>query len=208
MSSRWKAPIQKTKRERQQPASRAHLGILEKHSDYVIRAKAANKKRAEIHRLEQEAALRNPDEFYYSMVSDKERKAHEIPKKINGFSKEQMLLLRTQSKEYIEMKIRAQENKIQRLELGLPQERTTRYFRTVEEAMAAAQAEKEQRRDEPPELAAVRDELQQRQTMLQQLRQVLNEMQLRRDKETDPSFKEYKTEDGRTEHIWTGGRKR
>jgi Utp11 protein len=45
------------------------LGILEKHKDYVQRAKDFNQKKDKIKRLRQKVADRNKDEFYFGMVS-------------------------------------------------------------------------------------------------------------------------------------------
>jgi U3 small nucleolar RNA-associated protein 11 len=55
--------------ERHQPAARAHLGLLEKHKDYTQRARAFHAKEARIAELKKKAANRNPDEFYYKMLS-------------------------------------------------------------------------------------------------------------------------------------------
>ncbi|EOD37840.1 hypothetical protein EMIHUDRAFT_225122 [Emiliania huxleyi CCMP1516] len=57
-------------RERSQPAARAKLGLLEKHKDYVLRARDFHKKQAcadTIHRMRDKAAAKNPDEFYFGM---------------------------------------------------------------------------------------------------------------------------------------------
>ena len=59
--------------ERSQPAARAHLGLLEKHSDYVARARDHAGKRARLTALRQRAAMRNPDEFYFAMNSSQTR---------------------------------------------------------------------------------------------------------------------------------------
>ena len=42
---------------------------LEKKKDYVVRAKDYHRKRDHIARLEEKARLRNPDEFYFGMIS-------------------------------------------------------------------------------------------------------------------------------------------
>jgi len=54
-------------RERSQPAARAKLGLLEKHKDYVLRARDFHKKQDTIHRMREKAAAKNPDEFYFGM---------------------------------------------------------------------------------------------------------------------------------------------
>ncbi|THH19045.1 hypothetical protein EW146_g2058 [Bondarzewia mesenterica] len=54
-------------KERSQLAHRTRLGILEKHKDYVLRARDYHSKQDRITRLKQKAADRNKDEFYFSM---------------------------------------------------------------------------------------------------------------------------------------------
>lgn len=58
-------------KERSQLAHRAKLGILEKHSDYVKRARDYHSKQDRLQRLRQKAADRNKDEFYFSMNKEK-----------------------------------------------------------------------------------------------------------------------------------------
>ena len=58
-------------RERSQPANRQRLGLLEKHSDYVKRAKDYHSKEDRIKKLREKAAARNKDEFYFGMVRSK-----------------------------------------------------------------------------------------------------------------------------------------
>ena len=56
-------------KERSQPASRKKFGLLEKHKDYVVRAKDYHKKQKIIKNLKLKADFRNPDEFYFGMNS-------------------------------------------------------------------------------------------------------------------------------------------
>ncbi|XP_004493832.1 probable U3 small nucleolar RNA-associated protein 11 [Cicer arietinum] len=58
----------RTYKERAQPASREKFGLLEKHKDYVQRAKAFHKKKETLEKLREKAANRNPDEFYFKMT--------------------------------------------------------------------------------------------------------------------------------------------
>lgn len=58
-------------KERSQLAHRAKLGILEKHADYVKRARDYHSKQDRLTRLRQKAADRNKDEFYFSMTKEK-----------------------------------------------------------------------------------------------------------------------------------------
>lgn len=58
-------------KERSQLAHRTKLGILEKHKDYVQRARDYHSKQDRLTRLRQKAADRNKDEFYFSMIKEK-----------------------------------------------------------------------------------------------------------------------------------------
>lgn len=58
-------------KERGQLAHRTRLGILEKHKDYVLRARDYHSKQNRIQRLKEKAANRNQDEFYFGMVNQR-----------------------------------------------------------------------------------------------------------------------------------------
>lgn len=58
-------------KERGQLANRSKLGLLEKHKDYVQRARDYNSKKDRIKRLKEKASLKNKDEFYFGMVNGK-----------------------------------------------------------------------------------------------------------------------------------------
>lgn len=62
-----------THKERSQLAHRLKYGFLEKHADYVKRARDYHSKQDRLTRLKQKAAERNKDEFYFSMVKEKTR---------------------------------------------------------------------------------------------------------------------------------------
>lgn len=68
MASLRKAAPSRTYQERHQPHARERFGLLEKHKDYVLRARDFHKKQDELQRLRVKAALRNPDEFYHHMT--------------------------------------------------------------------------------------------------------------------------------------------
>lgn len=55
-------------KERAQPGHRRKLGLLEKHKDYVERARDHHSKQDRLKRLQQKAALRNADEFNFGML--------------------------------------------------------------------------------------------------------------------------------------------
>jgi len=58
-------------KERSQLAHRTRFGILEKHKDYVKRARDYHSKQNRLNRLKQKAAERNKDEFYFSMIRER-----------------------------------------------------------------------------------------------------------------------------------------
>jgi len=58
-------------KERAQLTGRSRLGLLEKKKDYVQRAKDYHSKQERIHRLQEKAAMRNKDEFYFSMINSR-----------------------------------------------------------------------------------------------------------------------------------------
>lgn len=71
MSSLRNSLHRRNHKERGQLAHRSKLGILEKHKDYVLRAKDYHSKQDRLTRLKQKAADRNKDEFYFSMHKQK-----------------------------------------------------------------------------------------------------------------------------------------
>lgn len=58
-------------KERSQLSNRTKLGLLEKHKDYVKRARDYHSKQDRINRLKEKAAGRNRDEFYFGMNRQK-----------------------------------------------------------------------------------------------------------------------------------------
>lgn len=90
--------------ERPQPRARQQLGYLEKHKDYVKRAKDYHQKQDEIKKLQRKAYFKNKDEFSFAMVNhfmDEEGKAI---KKEQHLTKEQQQLLESQDSRYIGMR--------------------------------------------------------------------------------------------------------
>ncbi|KAG8688296.1 hypothetical protein FRC11_005683, partial [Ceratobasidium sp. 423] len=57
----------RTHKERSQLAHRSKLGLLEKHKDYVLRARDYRSKRDRLRTLKLKAETRNKDEFYFGM---------------------------------------------------------------------------------------------------------------------------------------------
>jgi U3 small nucleolar RNA-associated protein 11 len=58
-------------KERSQLVGRQRLGLLEKHKDYVLRARDYASKKQRIKRLQEKVAERNKDEFYFGMTASK-----------------------------------------------------------------------------------------------------------------------------------------
>ncbi|KAL2113979.1 hypothetical protein VUR80DRAFT_1557 [Thermomyces stellatus] len=72
MSASMRNAIQRREhRERAQPHERRHLGLLEKHKDYALRARDYAKKQTQLKNLRKKALDRNEDEFYFGMHSRK-----------------------------------------------------------------------------------------------------------------------------------------
>ena len=71
MSSLRNSLHRRNHKERSQLSHRQRFGILEKHKDYVLRARDYHSKQDRIQRLRQKAANRNKDEFYFGMNSQK-----------------------------------------------------------------------------------------------------------------------------------------
>lgn len=94
-------------RERSQVSSRARLGFLEKHKDYVKRAQDYHKKQNTLKVLKTRAKERNPDEFYYGMNSRKVDSKGLLVTSRRGededesLSMDQVKLLKTQDSNYV-----------------------------------------------------------------------------------------------------------
>ncbi len=71
MSSLKNSLHRKSHKERSQLSHRTRLGFLEKHKDYVLRARDYHSKQDRINLLRGKAATRNKDEFYFSMTKEK-----------------------------------------------------------------------------------------------------------------------------------------
>ncbi|KAL2634806.1 hypothetical protein R1flu_006285 [Riccia fluitans] len=134
MSSLRNAVKRKTHKERAQPSYRAKYGILEKHKDYVLRAKDFHKKEKEIKILQEKASFRNPDEFYFKMINS--QTVNGIHRQKNGgkiYTQEEIMLMKTQDLRYVLNKAQAEKKKVERLQsvlhqTALPPANTHVYF--------------------------------------------------------------------------------
>ncbi|XP_070822818.1 probable U3 small nucleolar RNA-associated protein 11 [Chaetodon trifascialis] len=108
---------QRNHQERSQPGFRKHLGLLEKKKDYKLRADDYHKKQNTLAALRKKALDKNPDEFYYKMISSKLQDGVHVAKKGEEevVTEEQKKLMRTQDIKYVEMKRVAEAKKIERL---------------------------------------------------------------------------------------------
>jgi U3 small nucleolar RNA-associated protein 11 len=106
----------KVHKERHQPAARARFGLLEKHSDYKLRADDYNSKQARLQILKEKAAMRNPDEFYYSMHKTKTRGGvHRDTRTNRELDPDTVRLLKSQDRRYLEYKARTERRQIDML---------------------------------------------------------------------------------------------
>ncbi|KAJ3107364.1 UTP11-like, U3 small nucleolar ribonucleoprotein [Phlyctochytrium planicorne] len=104
MSSLRKSAPRKAHKERSQLQGRAHLGLLEKKKDYVLRAKDFKSKQKRLKSMREKAMTKNPDEFYFGMINAKTKDGvhvnannHHRDKYDHDFLK----LLKTQDQNYI-----------------------------------------------------------------------------------------------------------
>ncbi|SHO79408.1 Similar to S.cerevisiae protein UTP11 (Subunit of U3-containing Small Subunit (SSU) processome complex) [Malassezia sympodialis ATCC 42132] len=103
-------------KERGQLAHRKHLGLLEKHKDYVQRARDHHAKRDKLQRLRQKAADKNQDEFYLGMVGKKTEKGVHVDSRGNRpLDNDVVSLLKTQDAGYVRKQIVSEKKKLHAL---------------------------------------------------------------------------------------------
>ncbi|KAJ6503305.1 u3 small nucleolar RNA-associated protein 11 [Mycena vitilis] len=89
-------------KERSQLAHRARLGILEKHADYVKRARDYHSKQDRLTRLKQKVAERNKDEFYFSMSKQASKGGLHVTDRGNvALPQDIVKVLKTQDENYV-----------------------------------------------------------------------------------------------------------
>jgi len=111
---------QKTHRERGQITGRKHLGLLEKHKDYKLRAKDFHRKENTIKALKKKAFEKNPDEFYFGMIKNKTKDGvHIKQRESKTYTADQIKLLKSQDLNYINLKRSAELKKIEKMQNNL-----------------------------------------------------------------------------------------
>ena len=106
----------RTHRERSQPAHRKTFGLLEKHKDYVVRAKDFNKKKRIVKQLRTIADEKNPDEYYRGMIKSSIVEGKHTTVRDNSLSAEALKLMKTQDANYLQVKLQAEKQKIAKLQ--------------------------------------------------------------------------------------------
>jgi U3 small nucleolar RNA-associated protein 11 len=104
-------------RERSQPLARAKFGLLEKHSDYVERAKNYHTKEKTLKQLALKASLRNPDEFYFGMLKESTKDGIHIKQRENPLQNKkckELIGMKKQDINYLSMKEQQQKSKIEK----------------------------------------------------------------------------------------------
>lgn len=106
-----------THKERAQPSDRKRFGLLEKHGDYIERARDYQRKQNYLSSLRKKAAERNPDEFYFHMHNSRvvNGKHVELDKSKAHLDKETVDLLKGQDMGYIVYKKSIDEKRVARL---------------------------------------------------------------------------------------------
>lgn len=140
-----KGPQSRAHRERAQPASRARLGLLEKHSDYVQRARDYHKKKDRLKALQVRAQYKNPNEFAFGMIKSRVAPdgSHRDGPEKRTLPPEVVKIMKSQDLSYVRLMKKVNEGKMRRLES--PVENSTRqhlkYFESDEEDVVSASAE-------------------------------------------------------------------
>ena len=114
-----KKSLQRTHRERSQPSKRKQFGLLEKHKDYVQRAKDFHRKEDQLKLLREKARNKNPDEFYYKMINTKTRNGVHVVEDKKPHTNEQLKMMKSQDLNYARMKRITEKKKVERLKCSL-----------------------------------------------------------------------------------------
>eukprot|EP00416_Gambierdiscus_australes_P045813 CAMPEP_0171100408 /NCGR_PEP_ID=MMETSP0766_2-20121228/52942_1 /TAXON_ID=439317 /ORGANISM="Gambierdiscus australes, Strain CAWD 149" /LENGTH=259 /DNA_ID=CAMNT_0011560231 /DNA_START=51 /DNA_END=830 /DNA_ORIENTATION=+ len=90
--------------ERHQPRARRKLGNLEKHKDYVKRAKNYHSKEDKLKALHRLAYFKNKDEFNFGMLTREHNKDGNLQKRFKECTDEEVILLNSRDKRYVSMR--------------------------------------------------------------------------------------------------------
>ena len=112
-----KGPQSRAHRERAQPAARVRLGLLEKHSDYVERARDFHRKEKRIKALSVRAQHRNPNEFYFGMIKSRlgADGTHRNAPEHASLPVDVVKIMKTQDENYVRLMKQVNEKKLQQL---------------------------------------------------------------------------------------------
>ncbi|KAI0296216.1 small-subunit processome [Russula brevipes] len=102
MSSLRNSLHRRNHKERSQLSHRQRFGILEKHKDYVLRARDYHSKQDRIKRLREKAADRNKDEFYFGMNRERTEGGVHVQDRGNpSLPTDMVKILKTQDENYV-----------------------------------------------------------------------------------------------------------
>ncbi|KAI8320495.1 U3 small nucleolar RNA-associated protein 11 [Martensiomyces pterosporus] len=119
VSSLKKFAPRREHKERGQITGRKRLGLLEKHKDYVLRARDYNEKQRQLKRLRERAQARNPDEFYFNMERAQMKDGQHIEERNEIISPEMQRLMDTQDITYVKTQRDINRRKIEKLKSSL-----------------------------------------------------------------------------------------
>ncbi|KAI8149454.1 small-subunit processome [Fennellomyces sp. T-0311] len=114
-SSMRNAVHRRNHKERGQVSGRERLGLLEKKKDYLLRAKDYHSKQNRLKALRNKALARNPDEFYFKMISTKTKGGVHIQKRNEALPAEMIQLMKSQDKNYIKLQRDISKKKMEKL---------------------------------------------------------------------------------------------
>ncbi|CAB4495041.1 U3 small nucleolar RNA-associated protein 11 [Rhizophagus irregularis] len=116
MSSLRNAVQRRNHKERGQLRSRQRYGILEKHKDYVLRAKDYHSKQERLKAFREKAYFRNPDEFYFKMINSKTKNGAHILEHDSALSGDAIKLMKSQDLNYVKTQRDLGNKKIEKLQ--------------------------------------------------------------------------------------------
>nr|AFK43497.1 unknown [Lotus japonicus] len=197
MSSLRNALPRRAHKERAQPSSRKKFGHLEKHKDYVERAKAFHKKEETLRILREKAANRNQDEFYFKMIRTRtEDGVHRPESEANKYTQDELMLMKTQDLGYVLQKLQSERKKIEKLAASLhsiDNQPTNKHILFAEDREEAKELQSQYSRSEIPlisdnihtnikrKIDRSYKELEARRTRLSQLQKMYMDMSMKKE---------------------------